>query len=309
MRRLLLIITFIAMIAVVGPACGGGGGSETTADGDGTTAPSPTGVTVVPVGATNSELVVGPNRLAVALDEDQAPVLDEPGISVHFRLLFGDEVQSEHDATFVWAIEDVAGYFVAGVDLDQPGDWQVEVTLTRDGQETTLPPEPFAVVADNRIPAVGDPAPPSENLTLAREPNIKRLSTDQDPEPALYQLTIAEALETDRPLVVVFATPAFCETRFCGPVVENVREVWTDYGDRVDFIHIEPFELDDDSQLVSMERDDGGFSRVPVSATLEWNLPTEPWIFVVGADGIITARIEGAASPAEVAAALDETLG
>ena len=45
---------------------------------------------------------------------------------------------------------------------------------------------------------------------------------------------------------------------------------------------------------------------VEVPAVIEWGLPSEPWVYVVDADGNATARFEGAVSPEELADALDE---
>ena len=293
MRHVVILIALLSALGLLVAACGGDGDEPLILGGQG----------IVPIPG-NSELIVGPNRFALALlDEQNSAILEEPGISVHLRFLYQDEVRNEQDARFTWAIPDASGFFTADVDFDEAGQWEVEAVLSRDGEETVVSFS-FPVRSESQLPNVGDPAPPSANLTLAQEPNISRLSTDQEPEPALYELTIAEAIETGQPLVVIFATPAFCQTRFCGPMVDNVKEVRQEYIDQVNFIHIEPFELDDDSRLVTSE--DGGPIVAPTM--LEWRLQSEPWVFVVGADGRITARFEGAASPSELRQAIQQTL-
>lgn len=289
MRRLALFAMLIVSLGLLAAACGGG---EEESE-------------LLPVSA-NSELVVGPNRFALGLiDAENVPILDAQGTSVQFRFYFEDEMQVEQDAQFIWAIPDVSGFFVANVDFDQPGDWQVEPVLTQNGEETTIRRLSFPVLAESRVPNIGDTAPPSESLTLGQEPNIKRLSTDENPEPAFYELTIAEALETGQPLVVIFATPAFCQTRFCGPILDNVKTVQPEFADQVNFIHIEPFELDEEGQLMLGE--DG--NPAVAAPTLEWQLVTEPWIFVVDAQGRIAARFEGAASADELREAIVATTG
>jgi len=296
-HRLALLATVLLAVGLIAAACGGGGDDDRsptlTLDNEG----------ILPISG-NSELVVGPNRFALALiDEDNSPILEAPGVSVHLRFLFNEELQFETDAGFTWAIPDFNGFYTADVDFPQAGDWAVEAVLTRNGEEEIVR-FAFPVREESQLPNVGDPAPPSTNLTLGTEPNINRLTTDDEPEDALYQLTVADALEEGRPFVVVFATPAFCQTRFCGPVLDNVKEVWAELGDQANFIHIEPFQLDDEGQLVA--GDDGVISA---EATVDWNLQTEPWIFVVGADGIITARFEGAANPETIEEALRAALG
>ncbi len=256
---------------------------------------------IVPIPG-NSELIIGPNRFALALlDEDNSPILDE---SVVFRFYLGEELKSETPAGFTYAIPDANGFYTANVDFEAAGQWLVEAVLTRGGEEEVVPFS-FSVREESLSPNVGDTVPASTNLTLATEPNIKRLSTDVDPEPALYETTVAEAVTLGRPAVVVFATPAFCQTRFCGPVVDNVKEVRQDFLDAVTFIHIEPFELDEDSGIVAAE----GGGPIVAEPMLEWNLQTEPWIFILDSDGLVAARFEGAASPQELILVLDELVG
>jgi hypothetical protein len=131
------------------------------------------------------------------------------------------------------------------------------------------------------------------------------VTTDENPDPALYELTVTEALGAGKPLLVIFATPAYCQTRFCGPVLDNVKAVREEFADAVNFIHIEPFELDDEGQLVTSE------TGVPVAAqpTLDWRLQTEPWVFIIDAQRRIAARFEGAASVEELRAALQAVAG
>jgi hypothetical protein len=116
---------------------------------------------------------------------------------------------------------------------------------------------------------------------------------------------VADALEAGKPLVVTFATPAYCQTRFCGPVVDNVKEVRAEFVDDVNFIHIEPFVLDEEGRLVP-----GTQGAPAVTEPMQlWRLQTEPWIFVIDAEGVITARFEGAASTDELRRAIGEVAG
>ena len=175
--------------------------------------------------------------------------------------------------------------------------------LTRDGAESTVR-FTFPVLEESTVPNIGDPAPATDNLTLADVPDLRRLSTDRNPEPKLYELKVAEAAGSGRPTLIVFATPAFCETRFCGPVVDNVKEIWQDYGDRVNFIHIEPYQLDDQGGLVA----DASGAPVASAALTQWRLTTEPWVFVLDWRGIIADRYEATVSPDELRQSLDTVL-
>lgn len=255
---------------------------------------------IAPVAA-NSELAVGPNRFGLGLiDENNKPILGVPGTSVALKFYFQGALKSQADATFVWAIPDVAGFFVADVEFDQPGTWEAEATLTQNGDETKVRRFNFPVLAQGRAPTIGGTAPPSENLTIDDVSDISQISTDETPDAAFYQMTVAQALDAGKPFVVVFATPKFCQTRFCGPILDNIKSIAADFADLVTFIHIEPYELDANGDLVV---GNDGFPK-PVQATTDWGLISEPWIFVIDATGTVTARFEGAASPAELRAAI-----
>lgn len=285
MPRLLLLA---ALLTLLGAACSGGSSTKAS-------------ITLIPG---NSELVPGPNRFAMALiDNDNLPVLGTGGTSVRLAFSFDGEAKFEEDATFVWAIPDTNGFWTADVDFDTAGSWEAEATLTRDG-EVSKDSLPFSVVPDTETPHVGEAVPPADNITLEGESNIKKISTDDEPDQAFYQMTIREAIDEHKPFVVVFATPAFCQTQFCGPVLDNVKAVRPAYADEVNFIHVEPFVLDEEGQLLASPQ--GGPT---ISSSMgAWHLQTEPWVFVVGGDGKVVARFEGAASEAELTAAIDGAL-
>lgn len=135
--------------------------------------------------------------------------------------------------------------------------------------------------------AVGDRAPASNNPTLATKPASK-LTTSRPPDTGLLRYSVAESLKARAPFVVAFATPAFCESRTCGPtvdVVDAVRKRLESKGIR--FIHIEIYE-----------------DNVPGNGVnrwvSEWKLPTEPWVFVVDRAGVVRDRFEGAVSVGEL---------
>ena len=64
----------------------------------------------------------------------------------------------------------------------------------------------------------------------------------------------------------------------------------------VDVVHVEPFDL---------TQAPGGILE-PIEAMEEWGLQTEPWVFVIDGDGIITATFEGIIGPEELQAAVDK---
>jgi hypothetical protein len=147
-------------------------------------------------------------------------------------------------------------------------------------------------------PAIGAKAYPSQTPTLrSTGGDAAKLTTRVPPDRALLQYSIASSLTAHKPFVVVFATPKFCTSRTCGPVVDVVNAVH-DRLSRTDvrFIHVEIYEDNEPAK---------GFNRW----VREWHLPTEPWIFLVGSDGRIRAKFEGSVSFSELSAAVRRYLG
>ena len=145
--------------------------------------------------------------------------------------------------------------------------------------------------------AVGERAPHSNTPTLATaHGRLSQLSTSTRPDRQLYTTSVAAALDAHKPFVVVFATPKFCTSRTCGPVVDVVSHVRRELaGSPARFIHVEVFEHNDPAQ---------GYNRW----MRDWGLQSEPWVFLVGRDGRIKASFEGSLSPRELRAAIEEKL-
>ena len=145
-------------------------------------------------------------------------------------------------------------------------------------------------------PAVGSSAFPSRTPTIASTGgDLKALTTRTPPDVGLLRYSVADSLADHAPLVVTFATPAFCTSRTCGPVVDVVDHVRKRLsGSDVRFIHVEIYK---DNQPPDENR-----------WVKEWKLPTEPWVFLVGRDGRIKARFEGSVSAGELEAAVRQQL-
>jgi hypothetical protein len=144
-------------------------------------------------------------------------------------------------------------------------------------------------------PALGAKAPASDNPTLASAP-AKDITTARPPDTELLRYSIADSIQAQVPFVVVFATPEFCVSRVCGPTVEVVENVAKKFADGpVRFIHVEIYTDNDPKK---------GFNRW----VKEWNLPTEPWVFLVDGAGVIRGKFEGAVSVGELESAVREDL-
>ena len=255
----------------------------------------------------NSALGVGPNRVAIGFFNSDRGVIDDVSVQAAFSPANGAPNAAPIGVELTpIRIEDHAGgqhaagdalltVYGATVDFPAAGDWRVALELSRDGATVQQLAATFNVFEDLPHPAVGEAIPPTEQTVLADVDELAAIDTSETPDDALHELTVAEALELDRPLVIGFATPAFCETRMCGPVVEGVlRPLSERYGESVHVLHIEPFDI---AQARSGE-------LVPVPAMEEWGLATEPWVFVTDAEGRVVAKFEGPVTIEEVESVL-----
>jgi hypothetical protein len=139
-------------------------------------------------------------------------------------------------------------------------------------------------------PAVGDHAIASQTPTLAStHGDFRQLTTARKPDRALYQSSVASALAAHAPFVVTFATPLFCQSRLCGPVVDMVAAAQRAEPARspVRFIHVEIYKGNDPANGVNQW-------------VSQWRLPTEPFTFVVDSKGVIRTKLEGAFSMGEL---------
>ena len=189
------------------------------------------------------------------------------------------------------------GIYAGELAFPTPGLWALDVSVPQSSGDTAHVVFPVEVAAEASAPEVGDAAPASTSRTSADQPDLHELTTASEPDPRLYETSIATALERGEPFVVVFASPAFCTNALCGPQVEVLSELADEHGDDATFIHVDLYENPREIQ--------GDFSlarRTPVLD--EWGLRTDEWTFVVNAAGIVTARFEGFAPREEVEAAL-----
>jgi hypothetical protein len=166
------------------------------------------------------------------------------------------------------------------VDFPSEGEWRI-AALIKEGDKLTTALLPSAVVgAYPKVPRVGQKAPLIHTPTPADVGGDLSKITTRIPPDTQNRVDYADVLGKE-PIVLLFATPQFCQSRVCGPVVDVAEQVKQLYGDKAAFIHMEIYNDNDPSKHV----------RPQVRA---FHLPSEPWLFAIGRDGRIEAVIEGA---------------
>lgn len=244
----------------------------------------------------NSDIGVGRSRVLFGILEGGGRRVGSPEDAITVTVTHTDDpsLTATADGIFTWIVDGAFGLYRAEFDLSRPGLWRADI---QPASGPALPSTGFEVVSDTAAPAIGERAPAPHTATLS-DATFEELTTDPDPDPSFYDLSLDEALGNGRRTVVVFSTPAFCQTATCGPLLDIVKSVAPDHPD-VDFVHVE----------VYTNLTDPNFSPVPsylAPAVLAdwWNLPSEPWVFVVDEDGFVTHRFEGVMAAEELVAAL-----
>jgi hypothetical protein len=182
--------------------------------------------------------------------------------------------------------------YVAELPLDQPGEWRLMALVEQDG-ETSAVRIPSAVAktpAEDKIPEVGEQAPDIHTPTTEDVGDVTEIDTRVPPDD-MHDVDFADVLGK-QPVVLLFATPALCQSRVCGPVVDVAAQVKRDRPDDAAYIHMEIWNDNDPNK--------GAREQV-----LDYHLRTEPWLFVIDSDGKVSTRIEGAFSVDELEQALD----
>jgi hypothetical protein len=241
----------------------------------------------------SSEKVVGKNRFLIGLLNDDDAPMASPKIQMHVKFYdlakSAEEPSFEEDMKFVWTVKPFVGLYTAEPDFDAAGPWGAEITVEGPDLNDTIR-QKFLVEEDSSTPAIGAKVPASDTPTADDVANLEEITTDTHPDPKFYETSVAEAVKKHEPFVLVFATPKFCQTQFCGPTLEKVKRVSKDFPD-VTYIHSEIYKgLKPDTP--------------PVDALTEWGLPSEPWVFIVDSQGKLVQKYEVAFSPNELKAEL-----
>jgi len=303
-RLLVLIVLFVSLVAV---ACVAGKEPPPIS-----TINSYSGFVVA------SEFVVGPNRFPFTLVSVDGDALEGAAVRVSFSRVEGETEVLYAEATARWlTIPDNTVhvhpdgqdhlhlyfrgiYVIDEVDFSQEGSWVASFDALISGNQVPVVEEAgFRVVTTPRAPGVGERVPATENLTIHQVESFAELSTRQVERDEMHNVSVAQALDAGQPFVVFFASPLFCISAMCGPVIETLDAARIKLGEKIEFIHIEPWDLDATSEQGQ---------PVPAPVTIEWRLPSEPWTFVVDANGRVLKRFEGLVTVDEIIAAVKPLL-
>ncbi len=280
----------------------------------GTAATPASDATITPVFAF-TEAVVGPNRLPIGIIKAGSPVNDpQAAVTLRFFNLDVDSKTAVGDATATYYGKGLpAAVYVANFSFPSAGNWGVEINVQLTGMTKPSTTKLQLPVSERAIaPKVGDKAIAADTLTVSDTPDVSHLVSMTDPDLSLYQVSLSAALTQAKPIALLFATPGFCRTAVCGPSLKVFSQLHGTFGDKITFIHSEiyrfPFgdsfsqqnavfqkAMTDGRNLTNTERKTG-----VSDAYFAWGLQSEPWLFLIDGNGIITARFEGGLTAEEL---------
>ncbi len=298
------MLTLAILAATVAVACGGIGEIDSS-----TGTPSPAAMATgdgLSVAVASFDLAVGddrrfiagvftPDRQLIGHGEVDMRFFDlgdeatsDPQVlattTASFLPVPGKEPQGESPTPTILDDPQAAGVYQTRVDLPHAGFYGVAVAAEVDG-ERLVGTASFQVHEDQQVPAAGEQAPRTDNLTVHSDTppaaiDSRAATEGEIPDRHLHETTIADTIAAGRPAVVVFSTPVYCVSRFCGPITDAVADLADTYNDRAAFIHIEVWRDFDAGELNDaaaewIQTSDGG---------------NEPWVFLIDADGNIAAR-------------------
>jgi len=144
------------------------------------------------------------------------------------------------------------------------------------------------------VPLIGDQMRPVDTPTLDNHRGVEPVCTRAIPCP-FHELNLSDVLGNSRPTVMVIATPGFCQTDICGPVVDLLIDLAPDRPD-VDFIHAEVYT--DPGIFVT-----GRFPDTTPAVDVN-ELPFEPIIYLADTADTIVASLSTTWDRSELAIAL-----
>jgi hypothetical protein len=169
---------------------------------------------------------------------------------------------------------------VYSTELSLPaGEYRPMVLTKENGQvETNVLPS-IDVGEFAKIPRAGEMAPLIHTPTAQSVGGDLARLTTRNPPDTLNKVDYAEVLGKE-PILILFTTPQFCQSRVCGPAVDVVQQAQHQFEGKANFIHMEIYNDNEPSQGVRPQ-------------VRKFHLPSEPWLFAIDREGRIGAVIEG----------------
>jgi hypothetical protein len=288
---LLAALISAPLVSCGGPDCGPG------SDCTGLAGPAHLVLNVQPQ---NSTLLVGVNRISIALLNGQATPVTAAHVTVDVTAGGGASLGTR-------PLEDIASVYggipvyVGIVDFPSAGQYKYNVSGT-DAAGAPVSGNAFVTVATTGPElAVGAMVPPVQQKVVT-DPGVTLSMVDSGvPPDTWHDVTVAQALAAHKPMVLYFGEPGYCPSKTCGPTVAILKQLCTRYCTQFSFQHIE-----DDSPPGPAFVQPNALPNNP--AFNAFGLRSDPWVYLVNSTGVVADRFEGPITLDELQGAADGTL-
>lgn len=243
----------------------------------------------------NETVLVGVNRISIALLDAQQNPVSVTAAQVEVQDSTGKVIETQPLAGIGPQYGSIPVY-VGTAKFPAPGAYKYVVTAQRNGQAVEGHAFVNVTVKGPEL-AVGTTVPALHQAILGdRGVTIQMIDSGVPPD-EWHSATIADGLAQHKPMVLFFGEPGYCVSKTCGPTVQILQPAYQKYRDRFLFEHIETHYPAANDQV---GKDNPVFDA--------FGLHTDPWVFVVNAQGVITDRFEGPLTTDELIQSLDGTL-
>jgi hypothetical protein len=255
-------------------ACGDGGGIPRVVE-DAAGAGAPSNATWNVINASYELLTGEQQRFAFALTTTDNTPVEDAEVEVYTRDIAGAVLGGPYPVESYGATAVGLPLYRALIDVPEPGPIEIIAVAGGDFGASALN---AVAPEDSIVPVPGQEAISVATPTEEDPGDLAELCT-RSPDCEMHDVSLDEALEAGRPIMLMFATPAYCQTAVCGPGVDTMQDIrdGRDWGD-VAWIHAEIFT--DEGQTVA-------------DHVRAWDLPSEPWLFSIDREGRIVRRLDG----------------
>ena len=171
--------------------------------------------------------------------------------------------------------------FVTNINFNKTGYWEFIVNRENETAKATV-----NVLENSETLSVGDTVEPIYTPSLS-DFEISNITTDINPEKKLYLFNLEHALNQKKPILLSFSTPGLCVTGACAPQLEELKKI-SSLNNDVIIIHVEIWKNFDEV----MKKGDLSVGVLNESVR-KFNIKTEPWTFLINAEGIVKNRYQG----------------
>ncbi|MHB8717857.1 MAG: TlpA family protein disulfide reductase [Candidatus Dormibacteria bacterium] len=281
-------------------ACGSTGGNGGTVDqsicpvASGAASCGPARLANLNVQPQNSHLLVGVNRISVALLDASNNPVSATNVTVSI-------VDSSGRTVEVRPLENIAAVY-GGIPIyvgiaSFPAAGQYDYVVTATGASGPLGGHGFVTVATSGPELAVGQRVPAVSQKVVTDPGVTLAMVDSGvPPDAWHDTTVAQALAAHRPMVLFFGQPGYCPSKTCGPTVAILEQLYARYGSSFSFQHIET-----DFPASAQQTFDNPAFRA-------FGLQSDPWVYLVNSSGIVADRFEGPVTLDELEGAAQGTL-